>query len=178
MRKGKSIVASTLLALLLMAVFTTGAVAQTMKIGFIRDDQISVNYKAWTRAQEEFDTESRAWEEEAQAQETELNEMVQEYERQKLVLSEDKKREREATIRTKQESLQAFTRQVFGPGGRSEQKQAELIQPIMDNIRRAIEAVALEEGYDVIFTNASNLGYIKETYDVTDKVLEALETLE
>ncbi|MCP4684942.1 MAG: OmpH family outer membrane protein, partial [bacterium] len=32
--------------------------------------------------------------------------------------------------------------------------------------------------YDVVFTLQSGLGYIKDTYDITDKVLEQLEKLD
>jgi len=38
--------------------------------------------------------------------------------------------------------------------------------------------VAIENGYDVIFTLQSGLGYINPSFDVTDKVLEQLENIE
>ncbi|MDH4155933.1 MAG: OmpH family outer membrane protein [candidate division Zixibacteria bacterium] len=149
--------------------------AQGMKLGFVKDERIKDEYKAWGKAQEQWDLESKAWEDEALAKQTELQEMVDEYEKQKLILSEDKKREREAAIRTKEEALDAFTRQVYGPGGTAERKHAELLQPLLERITKAIEAVAIEGDYDVIFTLQSGLGYIKEDYDVTDKVLKYLE---
>ena len=85
--------------------------AQGMKLGFVRDERIKDEYQAWGKAQEQWDLESKAWEDEALNKQTELQEMVDEYEKQKLILSEDKKREREAAIRTKEEALDAFTRQ-------------------------------------------------------------------
>ena len=92
-----------------------------------------------------------------------------------MILSEDKKREKEATIRAKQESLDAYTRRIYGPGGTAEQKNATLLEPLLQKATAAIEAVAVEGEYDIIFTLQSGLGYIKESYDVTDKVLEYLE---
>lgn len=147
-------------------------------MGFVRDEQIQLQYKAWQRAQEQWEVEKKAWDDEALQKQTELEEMVEEYDRQKLILSEEKRKEREASIRTKQQALDAFTRQIYGPGGTAEKKQEDLIRPLYENITKAIEEVALEEGYDVIFTMQSGLGYIRETYDVTDKVLEKLEKLE
>ncbi|MBD3403430.1 hypothetical protein GF420_11080 [candidate division GN15 bacterium] len=172
----------TLLGLLVIAAlvfaFSTQATAQGLKIGFVRDDVIKDNYRAWERAQEQWETERKAWEDEAATKEQALQEMIQEYEKQKLILSEEKRREREATIRTKQEDLDAYTRRIFGPNGTAERTQEQLILPLLERVSKAIELVAIEGNYDVVFTMQSGLGYIKETYDLTDQVLERLETLD
>ncbi len=147
--------------------------AQILNMGYVRDDRIRTEYKAFQRAQDQFDLEARAWDDEAQNKQQELQDLVDEYEKQKLILSEDKRKEKEALIRTKQEALDAFTRQIYGPGGTAERKNSNLLQPIIDQINLAIETVALENNYDVIF-NVSGLAYIKPDYDVTDKILEHL----
>ena len=54
----------------------------------------------------------------------------------------------------------------------------ELISPLLERVNTAIQLVAEENGYDVVFTLQSGLGYIKPTLDVTDKVLEQLEKIE
>ncbi len=169
--------ASLLLAAILCFMVSGSTNAQGLKIGYIADERLFSEYTAFQKAQEEFETEQVAWEDEASALQQELQELIDEYEKQKLILSDEKKREREARIRTKREALDAFTRQLFGPGGTAERKEAELMQPINQNIRKAIETVALEGNYDVIFT-LSGIGYIKETYDVTDRVIEVLDELE
>ncbi len=162
-------------ALLLLGVLASSANAQAIKMGFIDDERIKAEYNAWAKAQEEFEIEAKAWEDEAVAKQEELRELRQEFERQKLILSEEKRKEREASIRAKEQALDAYTKQVFGPSGQAEQKQMSLIRPLLEHINLAIEAVAVEGNYDVIFTLQSGLGYIKETYDVTDRVLEWLE---
>lgn len=169
---------SLLIAAGLILAFSAQASAQGMKIGFVRDDVIKQNYKAWQRAQEQWETEQKAWEDEAATKQQELQDMMSEYDKQKLILSEDKRREREATIRTKQESLDAYTRQIYGPNGTAERTQQTLIVPLLERVTKAIELVAIEGNYDVVFTMQSGLGYIKETYDLTDQVLERLDTLD
>jgi len=152
--------------------------AQAIKLGFINDETIKLKYPPFTRAQEQFETERKAWDKEAQDKSDELNTMIEDYSNQKIVLSDEKKKEREATIRTKKDALDYFTRQIYGPSGTAERKQAELLQPILEKINQAIQAVAEEENYDVIFTLNSGLGYIKPTMEVTDKVLAKLEKLD
>lgn len=161
-----------------LALVGTPSQAQVTKIGFINDEKIKESFPEWTRAQEQMNIEIKAWDDEAVALQTELREMIEEYDKQKLILSDDKKREREAAIRTKQEALDAFTRQIYGPGGSAERRQMDLIAPLLERVNRAIELVAEENNYEVVFTLQSGLGYINPTCDITDKVLERLEKLE
>lgn len=163
---------------LVLSVAATTTQAQGMKIGFIDEQRIKQEFKDWQKAQEEFEAEVKAWEDEAVAKQEALQELEEEYQRQKLILSEEKKSERETMIREKYSELDAFTKQVFGPGGQAERKEAQLLKPLYEKLMAAIEGVALENDYDVIFTTQSGLGYIKETYDVTDKVIEYLDTMD
>lgn len=165
-------IASCLLAI------TGPSQAQSVKIGFINDEKIKESYPEWARAQEQMDIEIKAWDDEATEKQSELQTLIEEYDKQKLILSEEKKREREAAIRVKQESLDLFTRQVYGPGGSAERKQMELISPLLDRVNTAIQLVSEEGNYDVVFTLQSGLGYIKPTFDLTEQVLQKLETLE
>lgn len=163
---------------LVFSVLASTASAQALKIGFVDDERIKQEYKAWQRAQEQWEIERTAWDEEATTRQTELQEIIDEYDKQKLILSEEKRREREATIRTKSEALDVYTKQIYAPGGTAERKQEELILPLLERVTEAIRLLAEEESYDVVFTMQSGLGYIRESYDVTDKVLEYLDKLE
>lgn len=164
---------------LLAVIFAADLVsAQGLKIGFVKDDEIKQRYTAWQRAQEQWDVEAKAWEDEALAKQKEIEDLIVEYDKQKLILSDEKKAEKEAAIRVKQEALDNYTRTVFGPGGTAEQRNTALLQPLLENATAAIEAIAIEGDFDVIFTLQSGLGYIKDSYDVTEKVLEYLEKQE
>ena len=165
-------------AAILVATFMSGSSAQGLKIGYIDDEKVKQGYPEWARAAEQWSLEQKVWDEEAASKQQELRDLMDEYEKQKLILSEDKRREREATIRAKNDALDAFTRQIFGPGGRAEQKQMELIGPLLENVDNAIEAVALEGNFDVIFTSMSGIGYINPVHEVTDEVLAQLDKLE
>lgn len=147
--------------------------AQNLKIGFIDDEKVLQNYEAWKKAGEQFQTEMQAWEEEA-------NQMMQnyvqdslEFEKQKLILSSERKAERQAEIAAKRTAVEAFTRDVFGQSGQAERKNTSLTKPLIDNMLAAIQKVAADGNYDIIF-NASALAYINPAFDITDKVTEAL----
>jgi outer membrane protein len=174
----QSLILVTLFAFIALSLAVSPANAQNLKIGYVDDERVTQNYQAWIRAQEQWDIELKAWDEEAVTKQTEFEEMLDEYDKQKLILSEEKRKEREAAIRVKKEALDVFTKQIYGPGGTAEQKHKELVEPLQKNITDAIRLLAEEEGYDVIFTLQSGLGYIRETYDLTEKVLEYLDRLD
>lgn len=168
----------TLLVVAAILSISGSAFSQGLKIAYVVDGRIQQEYKAWQKAEEDMRLEYQSWEEEATNKQTELQELMAEYDKQRLILSEDKRKEKEAQIRTKQESLDAFTRQIFGPGGTAENKQKQLLDPLLETINKAIEAVALEGNYDLVLTMQSGIAYIKPEFDITDKVLEQLEKQE
>jgi outer membrane protein len=175
MKKTKSILLVMALSAIAFSLLTDSISAQATKIGFVRDELIKKSYPAWVKAEEQWRAETKAWEDEALAKQDELQLLKDEFEKQKLILSDEKKREKEAAISTKEEALDAFTRQIYGPNGTAERKHGQLLDPLLESISKAIEAVAIEGGYDVIFTLQSGLGYIKEEFDVTDKIIKHLE---
>lgn len=174
MLKGKIYLLAAVAVFVLVCGFASPGLAQIGKFGFIDSDRIFADYEDWAKAQEEFNTEYKAWDDEAKEMQKELEEMIYEYEKQKLILSADKKKEREAAIDAKRQALDAFTKEIFGPSGKAERRNNILVKPLLEKINVAIEKVATEENFDFIF-NAAGLAYAKKDYDITEKVLEALE---
>jgi len=170
----KKIAATVLITLMSIMLFSSNGFSQVMKNGYIDSDKIFAQYTEWSKAQEEFNTDYKAWDDQAKEMQTQYEEMLEEYNRQKLILSDEKKKEREAAIEAKKRALDAFTGQVFGPGGEAERRNNALIQPLLEKINAAIEQVATDGNYDFIF-NSAGLAYAKKDYDITEKVLDILE---
>lgn len=175
--KSKKITIGLFVGMLLVFWMAGSLCAQGLKIGYVHDERIYTEYPAWTKAQEDWELERKVWDDEAAEKQSNLQELVTEYEKQKLILSDEKKKEREMQISLKEQELDEYTRRIYGPGGTAEKKQEQLIQPLLTNIHKAIETLAIENNYDVIFT-LQGIGYIKDSYDVTDKVIELLDELE
>jgi len=164
---------AALLGLAIAAVL--GGTAMAQKAAFIDSEKIQSNYKEWVKAQEQFNTEFKAWEDEAAQMEGQLRQMIDDYEKQKLILSAEKKLEREAAINAKDQALASFTREISSPGGKAERRMNELVKPLYEKITVAIEKVAIDENYDFVF-NSAGLAYAKKELDITDKVIEILES--
>lgn len=149
------------------------AQAQNVKIGYVDDAKVLQNYEAWKRAEEQFQTDARAWDEEAQRMYQAYVDDSLDFERQRLILSAERKIERRAEIGAKRSATESFTKDIYGPNGQAERKKAGLTKPLVDNMNAAIVKVASDGNYDVIF-NSSGLAYINPAFDITDKVIEIL----
>lgn len=162
-------------ALLTLSVFLSSSVFAQLKIGYI-DSQILLNkLPAAVEAQKKLEEQSNAWAEELQKKADRIRSLQQQLEQQSLLLSDEKKQEKQDEIQQLYMESQRFQDQKFGQQGELYQKRSELLQPVFDQINEQIEAVAEEEGYDYIFdTVAGNILYAKEEYDLTKKILEKL----
>lgn len=151
--------------------------AQELKVAFVDFQRIQTQYPDFLRAQEEFDKDVETWKQELSALEAEIVASENEYEKQKLLLSEEKRTEREKEITDKKIQYQQLSTSILGPGGRADSRQKALLEGILKKVNDAMALVASKENYAVIFEKAA-LAYAQEKLDVTDKVLQELERMQ
>ncbi len=169
---------SAISCLLLVAGVVLGAAgsaeAESVKIGYVNEDKIVAGYEAWTKAEEQFQNELKAWQAEAEKMQQGYVDDSLEFEKQRLILSADKRSERQAQVAAKRSALDAFTKDIFGPNGQAERKNNALRKPLIDNINAAIAKVAQENNFDLIL-NSDAVAYGAPALDVSDKVVAALQ---
>lgn len=163
--------------LLIAVLWPSVGLCADLKMGYVLSERIFTEYKAYADAQAEFEKFKADWEKRAQDMEAELATLQEEYEQQRLLLSEQKAKEKEEEIRTKGEALQKFVNEILSPEGKLAQKNMELSKPIYDKINAVVAKIGEEEQYDFIF-DASTSGLLwaapDKGYDLTDKVIEVL----
>lgn len=153
--------------------------SQEGKIGYVDSMKLRTEFKEFTDAQAEFDKDVQVWQEEIAQLEQTIDSLKEDLERTKLLLSEAKRKEKEETLENQELEYQGLTNDVFGPGGRAEQRNAELTRPILEKINQVLEKIAVEENYVMIFDSVNgNIAYAKQGLDLTDQVLEELSRLE
>ena len=149
------------------------------KIGYIDSYRIRQEFKEFGEAQASFDKDVAAWQQELDSLRQELEAAAEEFQRQRLILSEDAKTRKEEELRTAEQQFQQKTNQIFGPGGTAEKENEKLVKPILDKINAVLEKIAVENNYDYIFDSVNgNVAYAKKEFDLTDMVLEELNKLE
>ncbi len=151
--------------------------ASAQKLAYINSQKIVANYKEAQDAQERLNKISQGWEEEAKIMQKQFQDLGEQLESQALLLSEDRKREKQQELQSLYMRIQQFQSDKWGQTGELYRKQEEVMQPIFDKINAAIKKVAEEQNYDYVFDTVNgNIVYAspKQT-DLTDLVLQDLE---
>jgi outer membrane protein len=166
---------SLLLGLLAVMALPYAAKAQE-KIVYIDSYRIRLEYKEFQDAQAQFNKEVEQWNADVEKGQKEIETLEAGLNKQALILSDIKKKEKEAEIQQKKDIWQKMANDIFGPDGRAEKRNAELTKPLLDKINLVLEKIAIAEGYALILDTVNgNIAYGKKDLDITDKVLEELE---
>lgn len=146
------------------------------KYAFVDTEYILENIPAYTAAQEQLDQISKQYQKELETIHGELEQMYKDFQAESVLLSEDMKRKREDVIITKEKEYKALQRKYFGPEGDLYKKRQGLVKPIQDDIFNAVQDLANEGAYAVIFDKAGGLSmlYTNPKFDLSDQVLQKL----
>ena len=149
---------------------------QAQRFGYIDTDFILNKMPEYAKAQDEIDQLSEAWEKEIQEMAKKIESMYNDLQAEQVLLTEEMKRERQATIQKKEGELKEYQKKVFGFGGLFFLKKQELIKPIQDKVWDAVDKVAKQNNLAIVFDKAGELVmiYTDPRYDYTDFVLDEL----
>ena len=162
----------TLLILMSSLLFSVGTFAQ--KFAYVDTDYILNNIPEFNQAQDKLDEISKQWQEEIEAIYTEVDKMYRDYQTQEVLLTDEMKTKRENAIIAKEKSAKDLQRKRFGPDADLYAKRQELIKPLQDKVYDAIQQLAANSKYAVIFDSSSDLImlYANPNLDKSDKILE------
>jgi outer membrane protein len=164
-----------LLAAMLLAAAAAGA--QT-KIGHINSEYIMQQLPEATDAQRSLDQLVAQWESELQKMQADWKRKFDEYDKKKLILTDQNRAEIERELRQADQAIVEFRTKKFGQSGELFQKQNEVMKPIQNKMFKVLEEVAKEDGYDYVFDKSGEilLLYSNEKHDLTRKVLQRMQT--
>lgn len=161
-----------LLILVSFLLLSVGSYAQ--KFAYVDTDYILNNIPEFNQAQDKLDEISKEWQAEIEGIYAEVDKMYRDYQTQEVLLTDEMKKKREEAIIAKEKSAKDLQKKRFGPEGDLYGKRQELIQPIQDKVYDAIQQLAANSKYAVIFDSSSDLImlYSSPNLDKSDKVLE------
>ena len=146
-----------------------------IKIGYVDSNEIMKNFEEVRQAQIDLEKEGRKLEAEGIKLVSKLDSLKQDYERQRLLMSEVRRKEKEQEMALLEKSIQQFQLDKFGPEGELYLLQDQMMKPITTKINAAIDIVGKEQGYDIIMDALSGaIVYALPQYDLTEAVIEEL----
>lgn len=164
------------LLLFLFAASTQTLNAQ-LKLGYVDSDTIMKQLPDAQDAQKKLDAIIKEWQEELSKMERDWKAKYDDYDKRKLILSEQKRVEIEKELVTMEDQVSKYRQDKFGVKGELFQKQEEFMKPIQNRIFTVIQQIAKDNDYDFIFDRSGDIMflYAKEEFDLTKEVIEKLK---
>mgnify|MGYP002007781393 FL=1 len=146
------------------------------KFAYIDTDYILNKIPDFKQAQDKLDNISTQWQKEIEQKYSEIDKMYRSYQQEKVLLTEKMQRNREDLILEKEKEAKNMQQKYFGPEGDLYSKRQELIRPIQDKIYDAVQQLASNNKYQIVFDSSSDLImlYSNPNLDKSDKVLELM----
>jgi outer membrane protein len=160
-----------LLTLAVVLGFAFASMAQ--KYAYVDSEYILQNIPAYKAAQEQLDKLSGQYQKELETIQADIEKMYTSYRSESVLLSDDMKRKREDVIVTKEKEYRNLQQKYFGREGEVFKTRQGLVKPIQDDIYNAIQDLAEEGSYVVIFDKSGGLSmiYTNPKFDLSDQVL-------
>ena len=163
-------------ALVLIAAAGVPSAAQTsQRFAYVRSSALLDQAPGRAEAEAQFDQETAGFRAEVKRMTDSLDVMVKAFQKAEPGLSAAARNARTAELQNRQVEYQRRTQAL---DQRAQQRQAELVQPIYDRVKIAVEDVRVEGGYSFIFNNdqGSPILAADKNLDITDRVIAKLRS--
>lgn len=151
-------------------------VSVAQKFAFIDSKYILSQMPEYTKAQKDLDDLAETWQKEIQAKYSEIDKKYKAFQQEEILLPDETKKQRMAEIIELENNAKELQKKRFGVDGDLFKKRKELIEPIQDQIYKAIKALSKDNSYNFILDKSqnSNILYADPKYDKSDAVLRKI----
>jgi outer membrane protein len=175
----RNFVRATLSALAVISVAATGALAQAggPKIAYINSQVILEQAPGRAAVEQQFDKELQTYRTQVQQMGDSLDALIASYQKTEASLSPAAKQAKQKEIASKREE---YDKRYAALQMQAQQRQQELVRPVMQQINQIIDSIRKEEGYAMIFDAGSAAGVVvaaDSTLDITDRVVARLKAV-
>ena len=174
MRIRKALLSALITCLAVPAV--AGAQGQTdLKIGYIDSEEIIQAAPGYAEANDAFNRTATAWRDSLDTKRTQLQTLFDDYKAQEVILSPEKKTEKQQEMLALEQDIQQYFQAKFGQEGEAATRQAELMRPIIERVNAVIEQTRREGSYALIFDlNDGALVAGDPALNITQQVIDRL----
>ena len=160
-----------LLILSILCLFAVNSYSQN-KLGYIDSQELLLLMPERKTAEEEVQTFAKSLESQLQAMTAEYQQSVQEYQSSESTYTDLVKQDKVTEITGLEQRIQSFQQNAQQA---LQAKEQELLEPILQKARTAIEDVASEGGYTYIFDKSvGSILFVKESENILQLVKKKL----
>ena len=155
-----------------LAAMAVPARGQGLKIAYIDSRRLLQEAPGAQEARAQIQQEANAFQAQVQVLQDSLDAMIADYQRKSVLLSPDEKKKQEDAIVARRN---AYEQRMNGLQNQSQQKQNDLMAPVMNKIQDVLDAIRTEEGIAIIFDAAQGIVSADSTLDKTATVLARMK---
>lgn len=171
----RTTVAMALVVIAATTIVPTQAQAQnSVKIGIVNFDEIISRLPEFKQIEAQLQGLQQRYMDTLRAMQTELQGMADAYQKQQALMNAETKAAEEQKIMGYRDNLLKYQQERLGQGGAFAQAQAQMLQPVRDKVRGAIERVAKSEKLTLVLESNTTI-YFDEKTEITFKVLDYLK---
>lgn len=161
------------LALTFVALLSVGAAAQGQKIAYVRGSVLLDQAPGRAEAEAQFQQEAKPLGDQIKRMSDSLDAMVAAYQKVQGTMTAAARDARQKELQAKNAEYQRRTADLRQ---QADKRQGELVQPILDRVKGALEEARLEGGYAFILNadEGSSIVAMDKNLDLTEKVLAKL----
>ncbi len=166
-----------LLAFAVVAILASTPSFAQSKIGHFSSETVTQQLPEAQDAQRSLDQLVARWESELNKMKDDWRKKFEEYDKKKLILTDQARAEQERQLRQADEAITEFRNRKFGQNGELFQKQNEVMKPFQNKLFQVLEDIAKQDGYDYIFDKSGEilLMYANSKNDLTPEVLKRMQ---
>lgn len=144
-----------------------------LQIAYVDMDYILENVPEYQEASTQLAAKVQQWKSELELKRKAIDEMKQNLENERPLLTKDLIEERLAEIQFEEDQLLQLQQKRFGPAGDMITMKRQLIKPVQDQVFSAVQEIGETRKYDFIFENSSDalLLFSAKRHDISDRVL-------
>ena len=162
------------IALALLTALSFPARAQGLKVAYVQTSVLLDQAPGRAEAEAQFEKETGTYRDQIKRMSDSLNAMIADFQKRSTGLTATARETQGKGIQAKEAEYQRRTQELEQ---KAQGRQNELVQPILDKIKGAIEEVRVEGGYAMIFNadQGSPIVAVDKSLNVTDRVLTKLK---
>ena len=162
--------------LIALAIVGLAMQANAQKLGYINTEKILSQLPEYVEAQKILNDLSAQYKAEVDSEFKVVEQMYNKYMSVKNQLSVAQQSQQEEAIIEKEKSAKELGNRYFGQDGFMQKKSEELMQPIRAKVQEAVDKIAKNENFMIIFDLAAIQGVVYDDpqYDMSGKVLEMI----
>jgi outer membrane protein len=161
-------------ALTLLTVMALPAHAQGAKVAYVQTSLLLDQAPGRAEAEAQFERETGGYRDQIKRMSDSLDALISGFQKRQASLAATTRDAQAKDIQSKQAEYQRRTQELEQ---KAQGRQTELVQPILDKVKAAIEEVRVEGGYAMIFNadQGSPIVAVDKSLNVTDRVLSKLK---